>query len=494
MPRNKKPKETVPASAGPPPQQRTTRKPKLDTLIAISNLILTAIVGIGITLYLNHRNEEFQKQLIELQTKAELANLVISYQNGVISLNNLGPATAQDLRLVFCIYSIDTKWLRSIQHISDFDITIDNPALESSTQIKQSLCDATFYGDALQLSIKSFPPQQSLQVQAKPSANISVRTVEVKGDVYMVESSLFKSESSQIWTGRPINWPSSMNEFTGSPLNLALDNYLADNEFKVAEIEISMACQNCNISQGNFAISSFIRKEIRTIAFDDSTADQKIYVRTNNHYYLPEGVNPDPRDDLYLTANVDKEHQIIMEKKDKFEFNPIQTSIPTPAATNTPLPPSLVEIFPQAVDGKVFVFSNEGGVLAPEFVAGEGCVHSGVYGLRLTYNMQGKGNGGWGVHWANPATTTHFDASRFRNLIFWVRGASGGESFQVAMKDTNAKSDLSELVVTVDWSMVSIPLDEFQGVNISSLENVNFSFNQSHGSGSICLDDIAFAP
>jgi hypothetical protein len=51
---------------------------------------------------------------------------------------------------------------------------------------------------------------------------------------------------------------------------------------------------------------------------------------------------------------------------------------------------------------------------------------------------------------------------------------------------------------------VVIPLSKFvtvdpQGdpentpnVDIANVQNVNFGFNQSHGSGEICIDDIAF--
>ena len=114
------------------------------------------------------------------------------------------------------------------------------------------------------------------------------------------------------------------------------------------------------------------------------------------------------------------------------------------------------------------------------------------------FDMQGQGNGGWGVHWVNPPIATHFDASEFRTLTFWVRGMLGDETFQVDMKDTNDRSfwleSKSVLVVTQGWMKVSVPISKFQGVNTSSLENLTFGSNNTHGSGSICIDDIAFAP
>ena len=75
---------------------------------------------------------------------------------------------------------------------------------------------------------------------------------------------------------------------------------------------------------------------------------------------------------------------------------------------------------------------------------------------------------------------------------------SGGERFQVSMKDTNRHEYWIESrlfgVVIKEWTMVSIPLVQFEKVNTSSVENIAFGFNQTHESGSICIDEIAFTP
>lgn len=185
-------------------------------------------------------------------------------------------------------------------------------------------------------------------------------------------------------------------------------------------------------------------------------------------------------------------------------ITPGEAAAPTPAATATPAPidtppppPPLVEIFPQVEDGVEFVFINSGGSLKNEFTPAQNCLHTGLYGLRLTYEMEGEGNGGWGVLWDN-APAGHFNASDFSALTFWVKGKSGGETFQIGLKDaagTEAKIE-SKLVVVVteDWTMVNIPLDKFEGTNAASISNINFGFNKDHSAGSLCIDDIAFAP
>jgi hypothetical protein len=174
---------------------------------------------------------------------------------------------------------------------------------------------------------------------------------------------------------------------------------------------------------------------------------------------------------------------------------PLATATDLP--TSTPLPPPLIETFPQATDGEEFVFSDLGGSITNQFVTTQNCVHSGASGLRLNYDMKGSGFGGWGVNWIN-ASAGHFNAADFANLSFWVRGMEGGETFQIGLKDTNEKEVKIEsktyVVVTTGWSQVTVPLSKFKGVNTAAVRNVNFGFNKNHGSGSICIDDIAFTP
>lgn len=175
-----------------------------------------------------------------------------------------------------------------------------------------------------------------------------------------------------------------------------------------------------------------------------------------------------------------------------------ETSIATIIPINTPLPPPLPEIFPQAIDGQKFAFVSEGEELTSEFVGDQNCIHSGAYGIRFIYDMKEPLSGGWGVHWNNPPIKTYFDASEFQTLTFWVRGMLGNERFQVAMKDTDDNEFWMEsidlLVVTQEWQMATAQLNAFEGVSVDSLENISFGFNHTHGPGEICIDDIAFAP
>ncbi len=91
------------------------------------------------------------------------------------------------------------------------------------------------------------------------------------------------------------------------------------------------------------------------------------------------------------------------------------------------------------------------------------------------------------------------DASGFSSFVFWVKGLSGGELFQVGLKDTSGtevtiESKALVLVSSSEWRQVLIGLDDFAGVNTAAIENVSFGFNRNHGEGAICLDDMAFLP
>ena len=175
------------------------------------------------------------------------------------------------------------------------------------------------------------------------------------------------------------------------------------------------------------------------------------------------------------------------------------TLAPTATPTLTPTPVRiLAEIFPQVGYGEDFVFMNKGGELNYQYSEEEGCRHSGKFGLQLTYAMSGEGNGGWGVQWDN-APTGDFDASGFSALVLWVIGAYGGETFQIGLKDADGREFKVEskplvLVSRSKWQMVRVELSQFRenGVNVASLRNLNFGFNRNHGSGMICIDDIAF--
>ncbi|MBK8507916.1 MAG: hypothetical protein V9G63_15260 [Candidatus Competibacter sp.] len=166
----------------------------------------------------------------------------------------------------------------------------------------------------------------------------------------------------------------------------------------------------------------------------------------------------------------------------------------------------LSDLFPQISGGKQFLWSAPDGAVKAGFESG--CARPNLgnafgfldvsSGLRLQYDVvPNLRSGGWGVHWDNTSTK-HFDASEFETFSVWVRGSGGDESFEIGLKDTNgveAKIDSKDRISADALKRgveVVIRLSEFKDVNVRSLHNVSISFNESHGSGSLCFNNLRF--
>ena len=174
---------------------------------------------------------------------------------------------------------------------------------------------------------------------------------------------------------------------------------------------------------------------------------------------------------------------------------PTETSIPAKVATSTPIPPlPLLEIFPQAGEGEEFVFVNNPAVFANDFVD-EDCVHEGIYGLKLAYDINNSGSAGWGVRWSNTPTT-YVDLTKYSEIHLWVKGRTGKEKFQIGIKDTlkyEYKVESSAFIVfSGDWQLLRVSLNRFNDVNLAFVENINIGFNENHTGGVLCVDDISF--
>ena len=108
--------------------------------------------------------------------------------------------------------------------------------------------------------------------------------------------------------------------------------------------------------------------------------------------------------------------------------------------------------------------------------------------LKLTYEIV---PGGWGGF---ICFLDGLDASKYEFLSFKVKGEKGGERFEIGIKDTSGVEKKIQIEnyakLTTEWQKVSIPLSEFKDVNLSSLENINFAANETHGKGTVYIDDI----
>lgn len=79
-----------------------------------------------------------------------------------------------------------------------------------------------------------------------------------------------------------------------------------------------------------------------------------------------------------------------------------------------------------------------------------------------------------------------------------MRGDTGEERFQVAFEGTEITERLESntflsSVNTKDLEIVTVQMSMVDSVDMESLKVLSIGFNDTHGSGSFCLDDFAFA-
>ena len=130
---------------------------------------------------------------------------------------------------------------------------------------------------------------------------------------------------------------------------------------------------------------------------------------------------------------------------------------------------------------------------------------SGGRSLRIDYDKQPDGFCGAWVHlfdFETPANERVFvDTEMYPYVSFWVKGAKGGEQFNVqmadpewlAMEDSVSAGPVEAYLpdgVTTEWQEVVVPFDDF---GLSEYKAAVFTLNfTEQGSGSVYIDDLTF--
>ena len=94
------------------------------------------------------------------------------------------------------------------------------------------------------------------------------------------------------------------------------------------------------------------------------------------------------------------------------------------------------------------------------------------------------------------------DLSRFATMTFWIKGAKGGETFELGLNDTisNKREDavISGSIhrylahgVTTEWQQVVVPLEDFFGADLTRVYSIVFNFNEQ-GEGAFWIDGLKF--
>jgi hypothetical protein len=185
-------------------------------------------------------------------------------------------------------------------------------------------------------------------------------------------------------------------------------------------------------------------------------------------------------------------------------FTPLLVSTPAAVgvATITQMPESsLRDIFQQGNNLVVFQYDRTFGErFSSELTTDVGCKHSGQYGMRFTYSMQNSEIAQWGIKWLSEPLVV----SATMSLVFWVKGATGAEKFDIRIgtrfADLVVGSQQFVEVSNLEWRMANIPLKSFAANSdvpeslVDAIQWLFFRFGSSDSAGSICIDDISFAP
>ncbi|MBN1871413.1 MAG: hypothetical protein JW800_02460 [Candidatus Omnitrophica bacterium] len=124
-------------------------------------------------------------------------------------------------------------------------------------------------------------------------------------------------------------------------------------------------------------------------------------------------------------------------------------------------------------------------------------VHDGNKSMRLVNALGTKPNESWGSFamdmgqtidtTVTPKKVESFDASGFKYLTFWYKGAMGGEKIKVIMRDSHALSYMPQYEhplppATTEWEKVVVPLAKAKKrIDLNTLDNVGISFGVDLG-------------
>lgn len=236
--------------------KNSRRESRLSNKIGIANLILTAIVGIGVTLYINYRDEVLQKELVYLQgeveeqTQRELLKLQSEIQeaesmahlqvkdtcmyigtcSGSVAVSNIGSAQAQDTRIVITLQDVSDEWDEVIQDINWFKVIKLPASLEIGS--REDRVDVLYPNNrivgnnALILTVSEMPPHSGvdmvIMLDEELRKGLDVREVSVDRDV-------------------TVYLPRSDEEIY---FRIALQKYF-ENSYSIARFSIESNCNNC---------------------------------------------------------------------------------------------------------------------------------------------------------------------------------------------------------------------------------------------------------
>lgn len=205
--------------------------------LGIANLILTAIIGIGLAIFFKLRDESFQTNVMKLQSEmdrqSKLAHIDLYescfyryYCGGSFTVVNSGPANANNLRITLTLTGVQQPWDRAIKNIDVFPITIDPPSIQaeiSRRKINLRYGDDIDGNNTIDVVISTLPPNQQVELFVAYDENMIATTEQTANrDVF-------------------ITTDSEMSDVT---LQKLISDFL-ERKYEVALFDVNASCENC---------------------------------------------------------------------------------------------------------------------------------------------------------------------------------------------------------------------------------------------------------
>ncbi|MGB7347428.1 MAG: hypothetical protein WBD20_24610 [Pirellulaceae bacterium] len=147
------------------------------------------------------------------------------------------------------------------------------------------------------------------------------------------------------------------------------------------------------------------------------------------------------------------------------------------------------DTFFNEMEGKRNVFQKAPSTATAARVSGARLGRKGL-GLIVTADRQEEGYCGIWIHFfdAGALKLKYVDATKYKFLTFWVKGAEGGEQFKVkladdvwlAKEDSVTIGDIDDFLdegITRRWQQVFVPLSDDCGLDLEQLGGLTFEFD-----------------
>jgi len=148
---------------------------------------------------------------------------------------------------------------------------------------------------------------------------------------------------------------------------------------------------------------------------------------------------------------------------------------------------------PNALGGGTGIYESPGATLETAYIA-DGTYDNSSGSYVISYTLPSSGE------WALWETyLPGLDVSDYAFLSFYIKGADGGEKVNLYLADrsdqvayVDVESYASTGTIGTDWTFVRMPIQAFEGVALTDLTKIKFTFEWAPMTGTIFLDGLRF--